>query len=101
MEFKCSYRTGKRQASWNGEIKKLHGSKEQCEFECNSRGNYYHVIVGKHDYGNYVCIPNWDVGCELADYVDYYWNVERLAKRLKKVDAITVATAIREIKKLL
>jgi hypothetical protein len=101
MEFKCSYRTWKRQINWNGEIKKLHGNKEQCEFEFNSRGNYYHVIVGKHDYGNYVCIPNWDVGCELADYVDYFWNVERLSKRLKKEDAITVATAIREVKKLL
>jgi len=101
MDFICTNRTEKKQTHWKGTITKLKGSINQCEFEIQSRGYYYHVIVGRHDYGNYVCIPNWDAGCELADYVDLYWNVERLSKQLKKADAITIATAIRELKKLL
>lgn len=101
MEFICANKTEKRLTKWTGIITNLKGSEEQCEFEVQSRGTYYHVIIGKHDYGHYVCVPNWDVGCELADYSDLFWNTERLSKQLRTVDAITVATAIREIKVLL
>lgn len=33
-------------------------------------GNLFHVIVGRHHYGNYICIPNHNIGCELSDYSD-------------------------------
>ena len=101
MEFICANKTGKRLIKWSGIITNLKGSARQCEFEVQSRGSYYHVIIGKHDYGHYVCVPNWNVGCELADYSDLFWNTERLSKQLRTADAITVATAIREIKVLL
>ena len=35
-----------------------------CEAELCARGSRFHLIVGKHSYGNYLCIPNWDVGTE-------------------------------------
>ena len=37
-----------------------------CEAELCARGSRFHLIVGKHSYGNYLCIPNWDVGTELG-----------------------------------
>lgn len=101
MEFICTHKTEKKQMRWAGMITDCKGNKEKCEFELQNRGSYYHVIIGKHDYGHYVCVPNWDVGCELADYGDLFWNTERLAKQLRIADAITIATAIREIKGLL
>jgi hypothetical protein len=101
MEFLCTHKTEKRHIRWIGMITSCKGNKEKCEFELQSRGSNYHVIIGKHDYGYYVCIPNWDVGSELAYYSDIFWNTERLSKHLKIADAITVATAIREIERLL
>jgi hypothetical protein len=101
MEFVCSHRIDKKLTRWTGEITRCKGNEKKCEFEIQSRGSYYHVIIGKHDYGHYVCVPNWDVGCELADYADTFWNTERLSKQLRIADAVTIATAIREIKGLL
>ena len=37
-----------------------------CEAELCARGSRFHLIVGKHSYGNYLCIPNWAVGTELS-----------------------------------
>jgi len=59
------------------------------------------VIIEKHDYGYYICVPNWDVGCDLEDYADTFWNTERLSKQLRIADTVTIATAIKEIKGLL
>ena len=52
------------------------------------------MIIGKHDI--HVCVPNWMLMS--YDYGDLFWNTERLAKQLRITDAITIATAIGEIK---
>ena len=49
-----------------------------CEAELCARGSRFHLIVGKHSYGNYLCIPNWAVGTELSTLTDLFWNEERL-----------------------
>lgn len=97
MEFLCTNQTEKRKTHWTGVISVVKGDRKKCEFEIRSRGHYYHVIVGTHDFGHFVCIPNWDVGCELSDFSDLFWNSERLAKCFRKTDAITVATAIKNV----
>jgi hypothetical protein len=97
MEFLCTNQTKKRKAHWTGVISAVKGDRKKCEFEIRSRGHYYHVIVGTHAFGNFVCIPNWNVGCELSDFSDLFWNVERLTKCFRKTDAITVATAIKNV----
>lgn len=76
------------------------GTAKMIEAEINGRGTYFHVIVGKHRYGNYICIPNHDIGCELSDYLDIFWNRERLSQHLKKVDATTVAYGLVHLKEL-
>jgi hypothetical protein len=77
---------------------KLKQSVNPYEIEVSARGSYYHVVFGKHAYGNFLCIPNWDVGCELADFSDIFWNTERLCKHLNKTDALSVAKALSIIK---
>lgn len=100
MKFECTHVTGKKHSRWTGEITSYKGNDKVCEFEMQSRGIYYHSIIVTHDYGRCIYITNLKVGCEIADCVDYFWNIERLSKKLKIADAITLATAIREIKAL-
>ncbi len=44
------------------------------------------VIVGQ--------VKNHDVGCELSDFSDIFWNEERIGSLMRKVDAVTVATGL-------
>lgn len=48
------------------------------------------MIVGSHEYGNYICIPNLNIGTELASLSDRFWNYERLKEytNLSEVDAV-------------
>ena len=67
--------------------------------EVSAREAFFYLIFGQYSHGgNYLCIPNWDVGSELADYSDIFWNTERLSRRLKPVDAVTVARALAAVK---
>ena len=52
-------------------------------------------------YGNYICIPNHDVGSELSGFRDLFWNTERLSGLIKKVDAVTVAHGLCHLEELI
>lgn len=41
-------------------------------------GNYYLVIYGKHINGYFCAIPNFKVGCEMAEPTDTFYNCEQL-----------------------
>lgn len=62
---------------WSGTLE-LIKTGNPCEAEISARGSRFHLIVGKHAYGNYLCIPNWDIGTEVAALTDNFWNEERL-----------------------
>ena len=72
---------------WEGSLEILQRG-NPCEAELCARGSRFHLIVGKHSYGNYLCIPNWDVGTELSSLTDLFWNEERLRhySRMKKAE---------------
>lgn len=91
MEYQCTLTRGSRKERWQGEIWLIGHSGACYEAEITGRGTYFHVIAGKHRYGNYICIPNHDVGSELSKFRDLFWNTERLCCLMKKVDAVTVA----------
>lgn len=85
---------------WTGEIIPIQLEREPYEVEVSARGSYFHLLVGYHAYGNFLCIPNWDIGTELASLSDSFWNLERLGNtKLKKVDACSVAYALLELSK--
>ena len=46
--------------------------------EIEANGWTFHVVVGRLDQGNFICIPNWNIGGELAGPGDVHWNAERL-----------------------
>jgi len=100
MEYACSCKFGKQTQRWNGTLRLFHSSGEGHELEVIGRGTRFHVIVGKHRHGRYICIPNHDVGCELSHLSDLFWNQERLSMHLRKVDAATVAHALCHLEEL-
>jgi hypothetical protein len=55
------------------------------------------VIIGCSLYGNYVCVPNFEIGCYLSSFDDMFFNTEILSRLLGEVDGITVATAIKYV----
>lgn len=79
---------------WRGTIKPIRLN-NPVEVEVSARGSCFHVIVGRHAYGNYLCVPNWDIGIELSSLSDRFWNKERLVNTgLGAVDACTIADAL-------
>ena len=85
---------------WTGEIIPIQLKQEPYEIEVSARGSYFHLLVGHHAYGNFLCIPNWDIGTELASLSDSFWNLERLSStKLKKVDACSITYALVELSK--
>lgn len=60
-------------------------------------GNYYSVIFGKYVNGGFFSIPNYEVGGELSDLGDVFWNEESLNRVLKdKKVAKVIALVISE-----
>ena len=81
--------------SWSGHIRLLNININ--EFEVTARGSTFHLLVGKHSYGKYLCIPNWGIGTEMASLSDCFWNRERLEQdypELSKVDIISIVKAL-------
>ena len=92
MKYDCILRHGSHRETWTGELILLGMGDGWYEAEINGRGTYFHILAGRHRYGNYLCIPNHDIGCELSDFSDIFWNEERIGSLMRKVDAVTVAT---------
>ena len=60
-------------------------------------GNYYSVIFGRYINGGFFSIPNWNVGGELGQFGDTFWNAESIGRSLKsKRVAKAIAMAIAE-----
>lgn len=94
MKYTCVLKGSPRRETWTGELILLYWRPGWYEAEINGRGTYFHILTGRHKYGNYLCIPNHDVGCELSDYSDIFWNEERISHLMRKVDAVTVAAGL-------
>lgn len=87
--------------SWNGEISYLHSS--SClETIVTARGSTFHMIIGRHQSGNFICIPNWEIGTGLSALSDEFWNFGRLTTvypSLTKPNAISITCALSELSK--
>lgn len=97
IEFHCHEKIGRRYEDWNGTVTRIidHGS--HYEIYVDSRSGFV-FIVGKCSCGGFISIPHFNIGTSLADYEDYFWNNERLASMMNRVDAATVAEALRTLK---
>jgi len=101
LTYKCTHRTASRTQTWNATIKLIAQKENLIEVAITGRGSYLHVITGRQCNGHFICIPNYEVGNELASYDDVFWNRERLRRSLGIIDATTVATGLKHIQELL
>ncbi len=54
--------------------------REPYEAIVEARGYSFHILFGSQMNGNFLCIPNWNTGCELASLSDRSWNLDSLLK---------------------
>ena len=82
----------------NGQITIIHAS-FPIEADIYANGWNFHIIVGKHKDGNYICIPNWSIGSELSGLDDTFWNSERLKNctSLNESNSNIIAAALAEL----
>ena len=60
----------------------------------NEKNLLFHLIFGKMSTGeNYLCIPFWDFGCEIADFRNKLYNYDSIVSDDKKFN-LEDATAI-------
>lgn len=97
VKYKCIHRTSSRIQTWEGTIKPISRNNEYIEAVITGKGSCLHVITGPQINGNFICIPNYDIGSELSSYDDVFWNKERLSRSLGIIDATTVATGLKYI----
>ena len=96
LDYICTGTEDTKPIHWNGNISLLRGI-DPYELEVTARYSSFHIICGKHKYGSYICIPNWNIGTELAGLSDSFWNFERLTTyypELSQVDAISIVNAL-------
>lgn len=96
VPFHCQAKIGRKQEYWEGIVSKLTNHGSHYEIHISSRSGFIFVI-GKYHGGNFISVPTFSVGCDLAHYDDFFWNCERLSKLMSKVDAATIATSLKTL----
>lgn len=85
---------------WEGSWEFINAGSDYEELKIRGRGSCYHLIVGSYTYGNFLCIPEIDIGCALAALDDFFWNYERLSRLLGETDAVTISRALTDFASL-
>jgi len=96
LDYLCKGLSDMNPDSWNGHVRFLNES-NPCELEVSARSSTFHIICGQHQYGNYICVPNWGIGTELAALGDSFWNLERISTTYPEsslVDVISIVDAL-------
>lgn len=71
--------------------------REPYEMDLNARGSVFHLIFGSQINGNFLCIPDWHLGCELSDLYDRSWNLHSILhadSHLEYEDATAITWAL-------
>lgn len=85
--------------TWNGTVQLLWPNQlSMIEAEVNARGHRFHVLTGRHNCGGWLCIPDWNIGCELSTLNDRFWNFSSLKNAgLNIWEASSIADALAAI----
>ena len=89
LNYTCHNAAG----TWSGNIRVLKTA-GFIEAEINVLGNFFHILVGRHRYGNFLCIPNWGIGTELSELSDRFWNFERITTTYPELSAAHAASIV-------
>ena len=73
-----TFSVARESATKQGTLEVLQTQSEPYEAVVEAEGYSFHLLVGSHIGGKFLCIPNWHIGCELSDLDDFTWNRESL-----------------------
>ena len=94
MEYICETITESGSLSWDCTVNLVNQHGLFYEAVIEGRGASFHVIAGPQIHGMFLCIPNWQIGCELSYLNDVFWNSEQLRHHLNPFDTRTVAAGL-------
>lgn len=83
-----------------GEIEPLRLEREPYEVVLEANGYSFHLLFGPQRSGNFLCIPDWQIGCELSHLDDVFWNKESIRRSANDIgdeEAAAIAHAIKEL----
>lgn len=81
-----------------GEINIIYRTAKECEFEAIIDGDVFRIIIGKHRTGRFLCVPNWNIGTEMVETSDTFWNSERIEKYFPEIEPNKIASIVAAIK---
>lgn len=99
-QFYCRFLPDEWMTAWRGTICPLLPF-EPTDYEVCARDSMFRIIMGSYSGGNYLCVPNWNIGVDIADPDDCFWNFGRLTSAypdLNRVDATSIINAVSAIK---
>lgn len=99
MDYECSIydeATGQR-VSWVSSLYILSRTGPFTELTVCGRGSKIHAVVGPQKNGSFLCLPEWQVGSDLASLGDVLWNQERLSPLVGPADANTLANGLKQL----
>lgn len=92
MNFECYYKN----ENWDGKITTIEIKNNYYEFWIISRTSFF-TILGSTSRGNFICFPDFNLGCHLVNLKDKFWNREKLTEILGEIDGLTVASALEKL----
>lgn len=77
--------------------------REPYEAKVNAGASSFHLIFGHQVSGMFLCIPDWNIGCEFSELSDRDQNLDSLLKtdRLDYEDSTAIVWALYSINSLL
>jgi hypothetical protein len=94
ITFLCTHK----KQTWEGLVTRVYNYDSHYEIHVQSRSSII-FMIGKYTGGGFISVPAFNAGSDLASFSDYFWNCERISLSIGKVDAITIAEAIRALYK--
>lgn len=69
-----------------GVIRPIRLDHEPYEMLLEARGYSFHLIFGSQLNGNFLCIPDWQFGCELTSLKNKDWNLDSILHNESRLD---------------
>lgn len=83
-----------------GRIEPIHFDREPYEAVLSAEGYSFHLLFGSQRGGNFLCIPDWQIGCELSHLEDVFWNKESIRRSAGSIGEENVAAIAYALKEL-
>lgn len=94
MDYTCSLPAESPSPSWECSLELISYQPPYYEAVIKGNGSSFHVITGPQINGNFLCIPNRQIGCELSRLSDVFWNSGQLRRHLNETDTRTVTVGL-------